>query len=257
MNASERGLPVLVGVLGVLFGHGCASAPPASPVRVYQTDRARGGSARRLPDGCRLLGASAPVEQMESERHGDDPYRVERRKTADAGGNVLLVLSEPLVVRPSSDCPGGDRSANCLRGAESWYRVVFESYACAPETLASLPDPWARARRGVKPRWEPPRPAAVLQTTPTPGSTETGSMPATESTPAPKSLPAADSGSAAISPDEMKRQILAMKAERIGVEVIVAYVRRQRLARALTADEIIDWKRAGIEDEVLAAAAQR
>ena len=120
-------------VLLVALAAGCASAPrEARPaVRVYEADMASPPAARRLPPACRLLGSSGPVDQMESERAMDDPYKRQRRETADKGGNVLLVLSERTVTRPNLDCPSGDASPDCLRLGQSWYRVQFEQYACS------------------------------------------------------------------------------------------------------------------------------
>jgi hypothetical protein len=128
--------------LGSLFGIcvlGCAAAKtgPVS-VKVYEANASAPAESRRMPDGCRLIGATAPFDQMESERYADDPYRKQREEAAAKGGNVLLVLGSRLVTRPGLECPPSDRSANCLQDSQSWNRVFFESYACGPEALATL-----------------------------------------------------------------------------------------------------------------------
>ncbi len=43
----------------------------------------------------------------------------------------------------------------------------------------------------------------------------------------------------------------------VGPDVMLAFVRSQRLSRRLTAEEIIDWTRAGIPDAVIVAVASR
>jgi hypothetical protein len=59
---------------------------------------------------------------------------------------------------------------------------------------------------------------------------------------------------AAISSAELKAKVLDLMKESLGTDVIASYVRTKRLAPALTADEILDWKKAGIADEVIKAA---
>ena len=48
-----------------------------------------------------------------------------------------------------------------------------------------------------------------------------------------------------------------MMQEHVAPEVILAFVRAQPLTRRLTAEEIIDWTRAGIPDAVIQSAASR
>jgi hypothetical protein len=43
----------------------------------------------------------------------------------------------------------------------------------------------------------------------------------------------------------------------IAPDVVLAYVRGQRLTRKLTADDIIAWTKAGLPDAVIEAAASR
>jgi hypothetical protein len=204
----------------------CASAPreKRSSVDVYEADMARPAADRRLPEGCRLLAASGPVDQMESERAMDDPYKRQRKETLRKGGNVLLVLSERTVTRPNLDCPSGDTSADCLRRGQSWYRVKFEEYACAPEAAGELAQrPSEQRRGGITIPLSSPNPAAR----------------------------------AAVAPRELKEKLLEMSRAGVAPEVLLAYVRGQRLSWKLTAEDIIAWTKAGIPDAVIEAAASR
>lgn len=204
----------------------CASAPrQARPaVDVYEADMASPAAARRLPEGCRILAASGPVDQMESERAMDDPYKRQRSETADKGGNVLLALSERTVTRPNLDCPSGDMSADCLRRGQSWYRVKFEQYACAPEAARELAELRSEPRRG--------------------GITIPLSSPKIAVSPA-------------VAPRELKEKLLDMSRAGVAPDVQLAYVKGQRLSRKMTAEDIIDWTKAGIPDAVIEAAASR
>jgi len=53
---------------------------------------------------------------------------------------------------------------------------------------------------------------------------------------------------------EVKAAILRMMGEGIAANVIAGYVRGQRLAAPLTVDEILDWKKSGIAEEIVEAA---
>jgi len=189
-----------------------------------------------MPEGCRLVGTSGSIDQMESQRASGDPYRQQRRETAERGGNVLLALSETLVNRPTTDCPSNDTSPDCLKSGQSWYRVRFEEFACSPEAtsrLAALP---AEPRRGG---------ITILFGSPK-------KAPSAEAPP--ESAPRAG---APLSPAELKTQVLAMMQEHVASEVILAFVRGQPLTRRLTVEEIIDWTRAGIPDSVIQSGASR
>ena len=198
-------------------------------VDVYETSAAAPAAQRTLPEGCRQLGRSGPIDQMESERVIDDPYKRQRREVAEKGGNVLLVLSERTVVRPNSDCPSGDASADCLRRGQSWYRVSFEQYACAPEAVAEL--------KSLEPRQSAGGITLLL------GAPKKATSP--PPSPAPPPLRVA----------ELKTKVLDMMRENVATEVILAYVKGKRLSRKMTAEEIIDWTRSGIPDAVIEAAA--
>jgi hypothetical protein len=159
---------------------------------------------------------------MESERAVDDPYKARRRETAEKGGNVLLVLSERTVTRPNLDCPSGDTSPDCLRRGQSWFRVSFEQYACTPESARELAElPPAQRRGGITIPLSSPKTAA----------------------------------SPALAPKELKEKLLEMTRAGVAPDVLLAYVKGQRLSRKLTAEEIIDWTKAGIPDAVIEAAA--
>jgi hypothetical protein len=198
----------------------CATADrDPGTVRVFEINAVEADSKRALPADCRLLQAAPTFEQQASERAADDPYRRQRLETAAKGGNLLLVRSELIVNRPSLECPSADKSPGCLAGSRSWYRVTLESYGCAPETVRALE---ARAERDKDPDSFLSFPLAGRR----------------------------------VSPAQVKSRVLAMMQEGVGADVIVAYVQGQRLQK-LTAEDIIDWKRSGISDDVIRAAAVR
>jgi hypothetical protein len=227
---------------------GCASlTPDGARVKVYEADLAAPESSRALPGGCKWIATTAPADQMESERHISDPYRLERNDTAARGGNVLLVLSARFVTRYKTDCAGGDNSPDCQNRAQNWYKVAFASYACDPEAQQAL-DRGAPARGGSTAGWwpfgrksPPPPPAAA----PVVSKVEPSSASASVAAPVPSS---SLSGS-----ETLKTKILSLMRERVGSDVILAYVRANRLAAPLTAEEIVEWKRAGISDEAIRA----
>ncbi len=61
--------------------------------------------------------------------------------------------------------------------------------------------------------------------------------------------------SPALAPPELKAKVLDMMRAGVASEVLLAYVKGQRLARRMTAEEIIDWTKAGIPDAVIEATA--
>ncbi|HKF43327.1 MAG TPA: hypothetical protein VKG01_09515 [Thermoanaerobaculia bacterium] len=212
-------------VFAAALAAACASSGKGGPaVSVYEADARLTPGERRLPDGCRLLGSSGPVDQMESERAIDDPYKRQRRETAEKGGNVLLVLSERTVTRPNLECPSGDTSPGCLATSKSWFRVSFEEYACD-----------AQAQKGL----------AELKP-----AEQSGGISIPLGSPKPKAPP-----TSAVAPPELKAKVLEMKREGVSPEVLLAYVKGQRVSRKLTAEEIIDWTKSGIPDAVIEAAA--
>jgi len=203
----------------LLAAVGCASSRAPSPgVPVYEAVASEIPSGPPPLEGCRSVAALPPVEISDYERYGDDPYRRERREAAGKGGNVLLASVRTLINRPNLECPSSDRSPACLRSGRSWYRVTFDAYSCSPEALARL---------------------AALPP---------------EDTGGPLTIKLSSSG---IASSELKAKLLTMKAENVSEDVMVAYVRGQKLRKPLTSDEIIDWKRAGISDAVIEAAVSR
>ncbi|HEV8117843.1 MAG TPA: hypothetical protein VGQ32_04920 [Thermoanaerobaculia bacterium] len=212
-------------IAAVCFTGACASARKSGPaVAVYEADVSTPPGARRLPDGCRLLGTSGPVDQMESDRAMDDPYRPQRLETAGKGGNVLLVLSTRTVTRPNIDCPSGDTSPGCLSVSKSWFRLSFEEYACTEEAARALAESKPADQHGgiSIPLW----------------------------TPKPKETP-----SAALAPPDLKAKLLDMMRAGVSPEVLLAYTKGQSLTRKMTAEEIIDWTKSGIPDAVIETAA--
>lgn len=223
----------------------CASiTPEGARVRVYEADLATPAEARRLPDGCRLLATTAPVDQMESERHVDDPYRVQRNATGAQGGNVLLVLSSRFVTRYKTDCAPSDTSADCQNRAQNWYKVGFESYACDAPAAAALAKLESDRAPGVSSWWpfgrEKPPTAAPAAATSTAAATSAS--------------PPASAISGGMAAPELKGKLLVLVREGVGTDVLVAYAKSHPLASALSAEDILDWKKSGIPEPVIEAA---
>ncbi|MEP6994170.1 MAG: hypothetical protein ABI968_06570 [Acidobacteriota bacterium] len=227
----------------------CTSASPESArVKVYEADLSAPESSRALPAGCKLLSTTAPVDQMESERHISDPYRVQRNDTAAHDGNVLLVLSGRFVTRYKTDCASSDTSPDCQNRGQNWYKVSFASYSCdaaADQALAANAAAAAASSSGGG--WRPfgskkakPAPAAAAAPAPAPAMA-----------PSPAPAAAARAGTA---PSELKANILVLMREGVGTDVIVAFVQTHRPAAALSAGEILDWKKSGIAEPVIEAA---
>lgn len=212
----------------------CASAgrPSAGPaVAVYEAQARQPAAQRAMPEGCRLVGTSGAIDQMESERAADDPYRRQRRETADRGGNVLLAVTETLVNRPNSECPSNDTSPDCIKRGQSWYRVSFEQYACSPEAMTRL--------------------AAA------PAESQRGGITIPLSSPKKAAAPAVAPQAAALEPRELKEKLLEMMRAGVAPDVLLAYARGQRLSRKMAAEDIIEWTKAGIPDAVIESAAAR
>ncbi len=57
-----------------------------------------------------------------------------------------------------------------------------------------------------------------------------------------------------LTPGDLKAKILEMMKAGVATETVVSYVRSVQLSPPLGADEILDWKRAGIAEEVIRAA---
>jgi len=57
-----------------------------------------------------------------------------------------------------------------------------------------------------------------------------------------------------LSPSDLEAKILEMMKAGIGTEVIVGYVKNAKVSGPLSAEQIVEWKKAGIPDAVLQAA---
>jgi len=248
--------------LASLLSMGCATAPAltagGSAVKVYETDRPHGEPAAMLPQGCRMLSATAPFRQQQSERvNVKDPYRAERNATADRGGNVLLVRSSRIVELKRTECPTTDRSPECQGSDQSWYDVALESYACDTVALAALAEtPAPRARAFWWP-FESTKPAAAAA--PAPAAAPVPSAAPAAASPAPAAPATAASAATArsasgLSAAELKSKLLALMQEGVGTDVLVAYVKSRRVEAPLSAEEIVDWKKSGIAEPVIEAA---
>jgi len=238
-----------------LAGSACASmSPAAKDVKVYQaTVATEDTSAPPLPSGCKMLGASGPIEQQQEDREISDPYRAERIQTANLGGNVLYLRSYLFKRLMKIDCPVGDTSPGCMNRSQNWYRVDFKSYACdtaALDTLANAPPPPSPAVfrfELVKTKPASTSPAAA-------STSAAAAPPAAAPAPVPTAAPApAKTAAAAAETAALKAQVLELMKEGVGTDVIRLYVRAHPPAVPLTAEEIIDWKKSGIPDAVIEA----
>ena len=226
-----------------LAGAGFATLTPGgNSVKVYQADVTSADQpAPPLPDGCKRLKEWGPIDQQQQAREISDPYLQERNTTAAAGGNVLYLRSFRFKNLAKIDCPVGNTSPGCMDSEQSWYKVTFESYACDAGALAELataPPPTV----GSIFKWELKKKTPAATAAPPPAAPAASVAPAT---PAPR--PAAVAGG--ISATALKAKVLELQHE----GVVVSYVRANRPSAALTADEIIDWKKSGIPDEVIRA----
>jgi len=239
-----------------LAGAGCATLTPAGKsVKVYQADVASADQpAPPLPEGCKRLKEWGPIDQQQEAREISDPYLQERNTTAAAGGNVLYLRSFRFKNLMKIDCPVGNTSPGCMDSEQSWYKVTFESYACdagALAELATVPPPTV----GSIFKWELKKKTAAATVAPPPAAPAAPAAsvapPSAPVAAAPAPRPAAVAGGISVS--ALKAKILDLQHEGVGADVIVSYVRANRPPAALTADEIIDWKKSGIPDEVIRA----
>ncbi len=231
-------------------GLGCASmTPDAAAVKVYQADlKTEGSPAPPLPQGCRFVGSGGPIEQQEQERHTSDPYRVQRNATASSGGNVLLVRSYRFMTLKRTDCAESQAGDCTADSAQNWYRVSFAYYACDASAQAALAELKPKSEGGLF-VWtfkknEPAVAAPAVASAPAPSG-----QPAT----APASAVAVAAPAPSESAAALKAKVLALVQEGVGDDVIAAYVRSRRPTPPLGAEEILDWKKAGISDAVIRA----
>ncbi|HEY7114213.1 MAG TPA: hypothetical protein VIA45_14885 [Thermoanaerobaculia bacterium] len=238
---------------------GCATALTTEGARVKVYGWNGPTTAAANLEGCRLIQTTAPFTEQESERAVSDPYRKERNDVADKGGNVLLVFSQRMIQRPSTDCPPNDKSPGCLETSQTWYRTSFGYYACASDAAARLdaeasavgtPGPLFSFKFAKKSKPEPataPSGAASAPAAPASGPSPAAAAPAPS---APASAPAAPILSGAA---DMEAKIVAMMHEGVSVDVILAWVSTQKSRPALSAEDVIAWKKAGIDERVILA----
>jgi hypothetical protein len=233
----------------------CASSrltPGGAKVEVYETHHRSSEGLAKLPEGCKYLASSGPIDQQAPERLVSDPYRKQRNWTAEQGGNVLLLRSSVLMALPKLECPPNDRSYDCQETLSSWYRVEFEAFACDPAALETLAAVGKENLPDEKIAWWWPF-GKKKSTTPSSTAPPATSPPASAAAPAPAPAPST-LAAAGMSTAELKTKVVDLMHENVGNDVIVAYVKSRRVAGALTADEIIEWKKAGIADSVIEAA---
>jgi len=235
----------LLGTVGL----GCASmTPEAAAVKVYQADlRTEDAPAPPLAKGCRLVGSSGPIQQQEQERHASDPYRTQRNATASSGGNVLLVKSYKFMALNRTDCAESQARDCTADSGQNWYRVSFGYYACDASAEAALAELKPAAEGGLfvwtLNKKEPSVPAAVASAPTPPGQPVAAPVATVDA-----AMPAPAESTAAL-----KAKVLALVQEGVGDDVIAAYVRSRRPSPPLSAEEILEWKKAGISDAVIRA----
>jgi hypothetical protein len=241
-----------------------AEAKEASRVQVYAADRSRLANPASDIEGCRLLQQTEPVLEQESARAAKDPYRRQREAAGSLGGNVLLVFSDVVQRRPSLDCSPRDTSPECLENSQTWYRTTFGYYACSPEASARI-EQEAKSSESPGPifSWkfrkkaENAPPAGVsASASPAPKSSPASSAPQSAGSPPPPP-PSATAQAGTPRASEFKAKILSMMEASVGVDVIVAWVASQAERPPLSADDVIDWKKSGIDEKVIRAAVAR
>jgi hypothetical protein len=240
---------VAVAILAAVAA-GCVSLTAGGKnVRVYQADLdSPEAVAPPLPDGCRLVGTSGPIEQEHEALTKSDPYLAQRNETAALGGNVLYLTSYLSKRLLKTDCPiGATAASGCENNSQNWYKVSFRSYACDDASLAELAE-----------SPEPISPSVFRITfgkkkTPTPAPSGAAAAATTPETPSPAAT-GAPAPSAPVGAQNLKTKILDLMHANVGTDVILSFVRANRPAIPLTADQIIDWKKSGIPDEVIRAA---
>ena len=117
-----------------------------------------------------------------------------------------------------------------------------------PPTDARDFEPSALPIGGPQP-WDKGTRTATAVTTPTPTPLPPTSTPTPVPAPAPPVVP--------MTPGQLKAKILTVMREGMDQDLILAFVSRQKLEPAMTVDDILDWKRSGIADDVVKAAANR
>ncbi len=70
---------------------------------------------------------------------------------------------------------------------------------------------------------------------------------------APASAPAAPG----LSPDDLLAELVKLKKQGFTTDLLVDYVHQKSLSSKLTADDMVEWKNAGMPQEVIKAALDR
>ncbi len=79
--------------------------------------------------------------------------------------------------------------------------------------------------------------------------------PVTASAPAPAAAPAAAEG--ALSPSAMLAELVKLQKQEFTTDLLVDFVNQKELTRALSTDDLVKWKNAGMPEEVIKAALAR
>ena len=238
--------------LVAVLAPGCSTAltKAGADVHAFGLNEDTKSALGAIPSACRLIESSGPVDQQESERAVYEPYNRQRDEVAAKGGNVLVIRSKTIIRQPSDDCAPRDQSYQCREASQTWYRVSFDAYSCAPDALRDLEQQAASAPPPAGPlfTWKlqpaspAPPPAAASAPPPAPAPAHAAASPA----PAPP--PHAPAALA-----DLESKILAMMKEGVGIDVIVSWIKSNHAAQRMSSDDVIAWKKAGIDDRVIQA----
>lgn len=75
--------------------------------------------------------------------------------------------------------------------------------------------------------------------------------------PAAASAGAAPAPAAAMSPDEMLTELVKLKKQGFGTDLMVSFINQKSLRSSLSADDMVKWKKEGMPQEVIQAALKR
>jgi hypothetical protein len=81
--------------------------------------------------------------------------------------------------------------------------------------------------------------------------------PITASAPAPAAAPTAAESESTLSPSAMLAELVKLKKQEFTTDLLVDFVNQKNLTRALSADDLVKWKNAGMPEEVIKAALAR
>ena len=235
-------------------------------------ERVRRGRVRAL-EVSRNAGGVPPPPEDPARARGREPAILERPVSKTAGRGRGPGRKHPARVLGSAAGPAADRLL-AARQLSRMPRAISDLVsdllrvlrvlsggvgaprgpgeigpAPRPDLFVELQEERSRGPRGGSA--STPAPAAV--SVPAPGSAQTVRSPAQ-----PAAVPASASSAPAPSASaEWKEQILSMMQAGVGVDVIAAWVASQPARPTLSADDVIDWKKAGIDEKVIQAALTR